>query len=224
VPLSKVVAMLNMDMIGRLRGDSLFVVGARTSPAWQEILAEAGRSSTLQPKLDSSAPFGGSDQQSFYVRGIPVLFFFTGVHSDYHRPTDTWDKINIEGEVRILKYVAEVLDRTSRLETRPAFVKIQDPAPTQGGNRFRVFLGTIPDYGETVEGVALQGVREGAPAEKAGIRAGDVLVEIGGRKIRNVEEYTVVLADLKPNVPVKVVVLRNKERLTLTVTPAARAD
>lgn len=223
VPLPKVVAMLNMDMIGRLRNDSLFVVGAKSSPAWDEILAGAGKSSTLKPKLDTSAPFGGSDQQSFYIKEIPVLFFFTGIHTDYHRPTDTWDKINVEGEVRILKYVADVLSGVSKHASRPAFVKLPDAVPSQS-SRFRVFLGTIPDYGENVEGVALSGVRTGGPAEKAGVRAGDILVEIAGRKIRNVQEYTEILGDLRPNVPVKLVVLRKQDRLTLSITPAARAE
>ena len=135
--------------------------------------------------------------------------------------SDTWEKVNAEGEAKLLRFVSGTVERVSRLKERPRFAKSREQAPAAGPG-FRVYLGTIPDYAEEGEGVTLQGVRPGSPAEKAGILAGDVLVEFDGKKIRNVQEYTVVLAGAKPNVAVPVVVLRKKERVMLTITPAER--
>ncbi len=224
IPLGRVVAMVNMDMIGRMKSDTVFVLGSKTSSEWDGILREASaRDAGLVVKSDSSTPFGSSDQQSFYAKKLPVLFFFTGLHPDYHRPSDTWDKVNAEGTARILRLVADVLERAGRSPQRLAFTPLPEAAPARSGS-FRVYLGTIPDYAATVEGVTLQGVREGGPAEKAGLKAGDVIVEFAGKKIRNVEEYTVVLSEIKPGVPVAVVVLRGSDRLTLTLIPASRAN
>ena len=222
VPLAQVAAMLNMDMVGRLSRDAVQVIGTGTSPAWPELLASLQKSSPLAMKASQStlSGFGGSDQQSFYAKGIPVLFFFTGPHPDYHRPTDTWEKLNYEGLAEIGRLVANAAEQVSRMP-RPGFTRAKEE-PSTGGGGFRVFLGTIPDYSADVEGVALQGVREGSPAEKAGIRAGDILVEFGGKKIRNVQEYTVVLGGARPNQPVDLVVVREGRRLTLRATPAAR--
>lgn len=221
IPLERVAAMINLDMIGRMKNDTVSILGAGSSPAWQSLVEEASKGRGIQVKSGGGSGFGGSDQQSFYAKQVPVLFFFTGVHPDYHKPSDTWDKINAEGEAKLLGLVADTAERISRLPTRPAYTKAQDQEPSSGPS-FRVYLGTIPDYAEEVEGVALQGVREGSPAEKGGLRAGDVIVEFNGKKIRNVQEYTAVLADVKPNEPVKIVVLRKGQRTPLTVTPAAR--
>jgi S1-C subfamily serine protease len=166
---------------------------------------------------------GGSDDTSFNLHGIPSLFFFTGVHPDYHKPSDTWAKINGEGTAKLLRLVAETVSRTSWLKERPKFVKGEAVRPAPGGG-FRVSLGTIPDYASEVEGVALQGVRPGSPADKAGIKAGDVLVEFDGKKIRNVQEYTAVLSGARPNVPIQLVVLRKGQRVALTATPEARGN
>jgi hypothetical protein len=224
IPLSRVAAMINMDMIGRLRDDTLTVIGAGTSPAWKPLLEEAnaGRGFTLKTEGAALSGFGGSDQQSFNAKDIPVLFFWTGSHPDYHKPSDTWDKVNTHGQAKLLGLVADVIERTSRMGARPQFVKVPQATPAGGG--FRVSLGTIPDYAAEVEGVALQGVREGSPADRAGIKAGDVLVEFDGKRIRNVQEYTAVLSGARPNVPVRIVVLRGGERVTLTATPQGRGN
>ncbi|MFN3651762.1 MAG: M28 family peptidase [Armatimonadota bacterium] len=221
IPLERVVAMVNMDMVGRLKDDTFWVIGGGTSPAWKGLLDQVNAKHRFQMKVGGRSGFGGSDQQSFYAKGIPVLFFFTGVHADYHKPSDTWEKVNADGAARLFQFVADSVERVSRLAERPAFTRSaeEEQAPGPG---FRVYLGTIPDYAEEVEGVMLQGVREGSPAEKAGIRGGDVLVEFDGKKIRNVQEYTVVLSTARPNVPVKIVVLRKGERIELSITPAAR--
>jgi aminopeptidase YwaD len=221
VPLKNVVAMLNLDMVGRMRNETVQIVGAGTSPAWSGILEAANRPVKLQAKAGGGSAFGGSDHQSFLNKRIPVLFFFTGTHPDYHRPSDTWDKVNPDGTARIAQMTAEAAIAVSRLAQRPEFVASKDPAPTPGPG-FRVYLGTIPEYSYEGVGVLLSGVRAGSPAEKAGIQADDVLVEFGGKSVRNVEEYTGVLATARPGVPVKVVVMRKGTRVELTLTPVAR--
>jgi hypothetical protein len=221
IPLAKVVGMINLDMIGRMKNDTCDVIGAPSSPVWPGLLDEANRSIGLKLRTGGGTPLGGSDQQSFVAKDIPVLFFFTGVHPDYHRPSDTWDKINGEGAAKICQVVADVTERLSRQPARPLYVKSKDTEPAASPG-FRVYLGTIPDYAEQVDGVMLQGVREGSPASKAGLREGDIIVELGGRRIRNVQEYTTVLADAKPNVATTIVVMRKGQRVPLPITPAGR--
>jgi hypothetical protein len=221
IPLDRVTAMVNLDMVGRMRNDTCDAIGVTSSPIWPPLLEELGKSAGVKLRQNSSTPFGGSDHQSFVAKDIPVVFFFTGSHPDYHRPSDTWEKVNADGTAKIARIVAELTARVSREPKRPLFVKSKDMEPSTSPG-FRVYLGTIPDYAETVEGVMLQGVREGGPAEKAGLKAGDVIVEFGGKKIRNVQEYTTVLADAKPNVATTIVVTRKGQRLSLPITPAGR--
>lgn len=221
IPLERIAAMINLDMIGRMRNDTVSVMGAGSSPGWEELLESVNGEHKLTLKTGGTSGFGGSDQQSFYAKEIPVLFFFTGVHPDYHRPSDTAEKIEAEGEAKLLRFVADTAAKTSWLTPRPAFARSADQE-TAPGPSFRVYLGTIPDYAEEVEGVALQGVREGSPAEKGGLKAGDILVEFDGKKIRNVQEYTTVLGTAKPDQPIQIVVLRKGARVTLMVTPSSR--
>jgi Tol biopolymer transport system component len=219
VPLKEMVAMVNLDMVGRMKEDKLVVNGSGTSPAWKEIL-EKSNTGGLKLTLSEDG-YGASDQGVFYAKGMPVLFFFTGAHADYHKPDDTADKINYEGEARVIAYADRVLDGILALPERPGYIKLQSSKESAGGG-FRVYLGTIPDYTEEVKGVKLQGVRAGGPAEKAGIQAGDVIVEFGGKKIENVYDYTYALQEHKPGETVDVVVLRGAERLTKQVLLARR--
>ncbi len=219
VPLEKTVAMINLDMVGRSKDESVQIIGAGTSSDWKGLLESVNGKIGLKVRTSDSG-FGASDQQSFYARDIPVLFFFTGVHADYHRPTDTWEKINAEGEARILHFVAEVAARIAAMPERPRFVRANDPQPT--GARFSVYVGSIPDYSASEQGVTLSGVREGSPAEKAGLRAGDVIIRFGERKIANVYDYTYALQDAKPDVALEVQFLRAGQRMKVTLTPAAR--
>lgn len=221
IPLERVVAMINLDMVGRMRNDTVQIVGASSSPVWEGILTEVNRPYRLTAKADPGNAFGGSDHQSFLVKNIPVLFFFTGAHADYHRPSDTWDKVNAEGAAKIAQMAADAAVKVSRLPERPKFVKTQDAVPAANPG-FRVYLGTIPDYAAEVTGVRLEDVRAGSPAEKGGLKGGDVIVEFDGKTVRNVQEYTAVLAAAKAGVPVKIVVLRGGQRVEVTVTPAAR--
>jgi hypothetical protein len=219
VPLDRIVAMLNLDMVGRATDDTVQVIGTGTSSDWKAVLDAARAAVPLKTKENSSG-FDASDQVSFYARDIPVLFFFTGVHPDYHKPSDTWEKINAEGEAKLLQFVAAAAERIAALPQRPRFTRA-DPT-SRPAARFSVYLGTIPDYSDSSSGVALTGVSEGSPAEKAGLKAGDVIVEFGGRKITNVYDYTFALRDAKAGVPLDLVVLRMGNRVKVRVTPAAR--
>jgi hypothetical protein len=213
VPLERTVAMFNLDMVGRLKDDKLTVIGTGTSPAWEALLAAANRDAGLFLAKNESG-FGASDQQSFYAAKIPVLFFFTGVHADYHRPSDTPDKINYPGEAKVLAFVAGCLRRLDAYDARPEYCEVA--APTGGTARFRVWFGSIPDYSVEVVGVKIAGVRAESPAQKAGLRAGDVVVKFGGHTVRNVQDYTVALSAFRPGDVVEVVVLRDGSELALS--------
>lgn len=218
LPLDRTVAMLNMDMIGRMVDNKLIVSGSGTSPAWNPLI-DAVNSAANFNLAKSESGFGASDQQSFYTAKIPVLFFFTGLHSDYHKPSDTADKINAVDEARVVQMVADCAARIADMPDRPAYQRIA-VAQDSGPARFRVSLGSIPDYAAEVEGVQLSGVRPGSPAEKAGLKAGDIIVKFGDKTVRNVEEYTVALGAHKPGDRVDITVKRGRETVTLTATLA----
>jgi aminopeptidase YwaD len=216
LPLASSVAMFNMDMIGRLRDDKLAVIGSGSSPDWDAIVADATRDTGLKVNKSEGA-FGASDQQSFYTAKVPVLFFFTGVHTEYHRPSDTADKINIAGEVRVLNVVARCAEKVAQRPERPGYREVPaSAAPTT--TSFRVYFGSIPDYAAEVEGVQIAGVREGSPAEKAGLKSGDIVVKFGGHGIRNVQDYTIALSGNRPGDVVQVVVRRGQKEEILSAT------
>lgn len=222
VPLEKTVAMINMDMVGRLRDNKLIAIGSGTAKEWDGLLDSLNRTAgfTLSRSMDG---FGASDQQSFYNKNIPVLFFFTGSHPQYHTPEDTLDLINASGEAKVLRMVAECAERIADSPERPTYQKV---SITGGGGSpgFRVYFGSIPDYAAMVEGVQLNGVREGSPADKAGLKAGDIIVKFGDLTVKSVQDYTVALSGHKPGDVVKIVVLRGNETVTLTATLAARPE
>ena len=232
-PLASTVAMLNMDMVGRLRNGSLFVGGVGTSPAWKPLLEKLNQ--TI--KADASNPgngsgsrfqlsfgqdgFGPSDHQSFYVRDVPVLFFFTGTHDDYHKPSDTADKINSEGVMQVAEFVREIAASVANEPQRIAFNRVKvESKPTGGG--FRVYLGTVPNYSDQSDGMKLDGVRPGSPAERAGLRAGDLVMKLGKTPIKNVYDYTYALGELRPAEEVEVVIRRDGREMTLKITPDKR--
>jgi C-terminal processing protease CtpA/Prc len=167
-------------------------------------------------------PYLPTDTTSLYPKGVPVLAFFTGSHEDYHRPTDTADTVNYDGAVRVAKFARGILTELESSE-RPAYAEVQLRHSASGGREnLRAYLGTIPDYATEVQGVKLSGVRAGGPADKAGLKGGDVIVEFGGAKVANVYDYTYALDAVKIGQPTDVVILRNGERLSLKVTPEAR--
>jgi len=150
-----------------------------------------------------------------------VLFFWTGTHSDYHKPSDTSDKINYEDEAKLLAFVARIILDLNADEKRITFTTAKsDAAPRTGG--FRVYLGTIPNYADSNDGLLLDGVREDSPAAKAGLKAGDKIVKIGGHDVKNVYDYTFALGELKAGQEYPIEVMRGTERLSLKITPEAR--
>lgn len=222
VDLKKVAAYINFDMVGRLQENKLTLQAIGSSTIWRKLIEKrnvaAGFNLTLQDD-----PYLPTDVTSFYPKGIPVLNFFTGAHDDYHRPSDTADKLNYEGAERIGKLARAIALDVISAEARPDFSKVTK-SESQSGSRetLRAYLGTIPDYTTEVKGVKLSGVRGGSPAEKAGLQGGDVIVEFAGQKITNIYDYTYALDAVKIGVAVKVTVERGGQRVDLSVTPEAR--
>ena len=165
--------------------------------------------------------YGPSDHSSFYSKKVPVLFLFTGAHEDYHKPSDTADKINYEGEARVLSFAREIVYDLQAAERRPTFAVARAEGPSRPTG-FRVYLGTVPSYADSADGLKLDGVREGSPAEAAGLKAGDKVVKLAGRDVRNVYDYTQALSEMKAGQEYEVEVLRDAQRLALKITPAAR--
>jgi Tol biopolymer transport system component len=217
----RVVAYLNMDMIGRLR-ESLVLQGVGSSSVW---LRETERSNVpiglpIVIQNDSYLP---TDATSFYLNGVPLLSAFTGVHEDYHTPRDTADKINYEGSAKIAGLMGAITRSLLIDENTPDYVQMERPAESMPRTGLRAYLGTIPDYSQSdVTGVKLSGVMKGAPAEQAGLEAGDTVIELAGQKIENIYDYTYAIDALKVSVEVRVVVVRGDEEITLRVTPGSR--
>ncbi len=169
-------------------------------------------------------PYLPTDTTNFYPKRIPVLNFFTGAHDDYHRPSDTPEKLNYEGAQRIATLARQVIMEVAGMPERPDLARVERSDKENSGSRetLRAYLGTIPDYTTEVKGVKLSGVRGGSPAEKGGIKGGDVMVEFAGQKLANIYDYTYALDAVKIGQPIKVVVEREGARVELTVTPEAR--
>ena len=215
-PLESTVAMLNMDMVGRLKDDKLIIYGTGTSSRWESDLERLNRVSGFK-LIFKPEGFGPSDHSSFYAKKIPVLHFFTGEHSDYHRPTDDWEKINIDGVARVADLMeSTILSVVDRIE-RPDYIEVKTVGgPGRGGNR--PYVGTVPDYSNEEPGVALSGVSSGGPADKAGIKGGDRIIKIGSKAIANLNDYDSVLRGFAPGDRVDFVVIRNASEVTLNVT------
>jgi aminopeptidase YwaD len=208
-PLDKTIAMVNMDMVGRLEGKSLTVYGTGTSPRWNDLVAKYNNDSTFTLKLIPDG-IGPSDHSQFYGKDIPVLFLFTGTHNDYHKPSDDWDKINYEGEEKVTRYVYGIVKELDGDSARPMFTRTASTAATGGGDSrgFNVTLGIVPDYGEGTNGMKIGSTRPSGPAEKAGLMAGDVIVMMAGKKVLNIYDYMGVLGELKAGQEIDVEVAR----------------
>jgi hypothetical protein len=221
MPIAKTVLMVNLDMVGRLREGRLYIGGIDSGTGLRAIVTEATRDLSLSLELPAS-PFGPSDHTSFYVAGCPVLFFFTGVHADYHRPSDTWDRINAQGLATVGAVVARVVSAVAAEPAAPAYVKIDAPRGRGGGGYGPIF-GVVPAFGDGVTaGVKITGVRPGSPAEKAGVRAGDVIVKFAGVDVKTLEDLTFVLRGRRVGDEVQVVVLRDGHEHTVRAVLAER--
>ena len=261
-PLENTVAMINMDMIGRMKNNKLIVGGVGTAEGWRKVIDSSAKfwgigvtpvpasygkqlDGELTAKPESSSKrangelttpldavrafdltlnedgYGPSDHSSFYAKKVPVLFLWTGTHEDYHKPSDTADKINYEDESHILSFVTRIIRTIDAADARPVYAvaKSESQGRTMG---FRVYLGTIPNYADSGDGLLLDGVRDDSPAAKAGIKAGDRIVKLAGREVHNVYDYTYALGEMKAGQEYEVELLRGTERMKLTITPAAR--
>ncbi len=221
VAMEDTVAMVNMDMIGRLRDGKLIVFGIETSDAFPSLVKRAARGVPVRAEL-SDGGYSASDQTSFYARKVPVLFFFTGSHSEYHTPDDDVGPINAGGEADILRVVYRVVRELLDADGRPEVIAAAPPGKGEGGG-YGPYLGTIPDFGGMGErGVLLQGVRAESPAERAGLRGGDRIVGFDGAEIANLEEYAALLFAARPGQRIEIVAIRDRERMTFEVTLGQR--
>ncbi|MGH7826926.1 MAG: M20/M25/M40 family metallo-hydrolase [Candidatus Binatia bacterium] len=224
-PLASTKAMLNLDMVGRLRDNRLTVFGANSAKEFGALILDAARRIGLE--IRESDGIGRSDHMSFYNKKIPVLHFFTGIHADYHRPGDTWEKLNFEGMAKIAGLVLTTTQELAAMREPLNFAGIPArPSVGDGGTQspFNTYLGSIPDYGgSSNRGVKLAGVSAGSPAALAGLREGDVIVRFAGAEIRNIEDLTAQLRAKKPGDEVVIVVLRGAQSVSLKAVLRARS-
>jgi hypothetical protein len=207
IGLDSIAMMINMDMIGRLKDGKLNVGGIGTSSQFKSIIDSIGKKQALTLSFTEDG-FGPSDHASFYGKEKPVLFFFTGLHSDYHRPSDTWEKINYDGEFTIVQMVLQTLDAIDSKEQKPDYIKVKSSAQPGQAMSFKVSLGITPDYSDHPKGMRITGVREGGAGEKAGLLADDIIVKLGSTVIKNVYDYTFALGKFKAGDSTNITVLR----------------
>jgi Tol biopolymer transport system component len=225
VPMDHVVAMVNLDMVGMLRDDELVALGADTAPEWKPALESAATAEHLKLAARGDG-YGPSDQTSFYAKRIPVVHFFTGAHERYHTPDDKWNTLNYDGAARVTEFTADVVDRLVRGDVTPTYARLAQAPALEGDSRgYGAYLGTIPDYRAmeaTTGGVLLADVRAGGPADMAGIRGGDRIIQMAGTRIENLYDMTFALQDHKPGETIDVVVVRNNEQKKLRATLGTR--
>jgi hypothetical protein len=221
IPLAQVAAYLNFDMVGRMQNNKLAADGIASSAMWPRILERANVAAGFDLNANPD-PYQPTDSSNFNQAGLPTLFFTTGSHPDYHRPSDTADKINYEDLDRIVDFAAAIIQAVANLDMAPEFTKVDPPQTGATLAGVRVTTGTIPDYTTEAKGLLLAGVVGGGPAEKAGLMKGDIITEIAGQSITNIYDYTFALELLKADMPVKVVFMRGAERREVQLTPAGR--
>jgi hypothetical protein len=215
-------AYLNFDMVGRMRDNRLNLQGVGSSPVWGELIEQANVVVGFDVRTQAD-PYLPTDASVLYQSGVPIASFFTGNHDDYHRPSDRAAAVNYADLDRVARFATVIALAVGQLPAPPGYVKVERTRASSGDrDGLRAYTGTIPDYATEVHGLRLSGVVGGGPAEQAGLRAGDVIVEFAGRAIANVYDYTYALGSVKVDQPVRVVCLRDGERLEFTVTPTAR--
>ncbi|HET9250884.1 MAG TPA: M28 family peptidase [Candidatus Eisenbacteria bacterium] len=226
VPIEKVAAMINLDMVGRVRGDTLTALGADSAEEWRALLETAGSKAGLHVTGRGDG-YGPSDQTAFYAKGIPVVHLFSGAHPEYHTPADDASTVDPAGGARVVALTASLGEALARGEERPTYVRSSGaPAMTGDSRGYGAYLGTVPDFRsmEGAEGgVLLSDVRPGGPADLAGIRGGDRIVRMAGTRIQNLQDMTYALQDNKPGQTIEVVVVRNGAELSLMATLGDRS-
>jgi len=221
LPLDKAVAMLNMDMIGRIKDDKVYIGGVGTGADFKSLLEQEQSKSPFKIEY-SAGGYSASDHTSFVAKQIPVLFFFSGLHSDYHKPSDTWDKINAPAAAHLLDFIDGVALKIDSEAQRTAFVTVVedqsgDHTSGGGGGGYGPYFGSIPDFGQEENGVKFSDVRPGSPAAKAGFKAGDILVQFGTMPIKNLYDFTDALRRSKVGDVVDVKVMRDGKPITASV-------
>ncbi len=214
-PLEKTVAMINLDMVGRLANEKLTVYGVGTSAWWKEPLERTAKAHHLH-LIEKPEGFGPSDQSSFYAQKIPVLHFFTGSHPDYHRPTDDWEKINFPGMTSVIDVVEDVVASTAQSPRRPDYIAVKDRAQVERSGS-RPYFGSIPDFSSEDSGYVISGVAPGGPADLAGLKGGDRIVEFGGRKVSGLDDFDLALRAFSAGDEVTVLVARGGKTVKLKV-------
>ncbi len=249
VPLENIVSMINMDMVGRLDDGKLTVGGIGTAEEWNDLVinkqpyapvnamtystnstivaasatgADSEKQKVFNLQLNQDG-FGPSDHSSFYGKKIPVLFFFTGTHRDYHKPSDTAEKINYEGLEVISNFVEDIIGAIDSNPDRPTYSVAKSSGMTGARRGFSVSLGTVPSYADgNNDGLVLDGVSENSPAADAGLKSGDKIIELAGKEIRNISDYVYVLGEMRADEEYEIVVMRGDEKLVLKIVPKKR--
>lgn len=224
LPLEKAVAMINMDMIGRVRDQRLYVGGVGTGSTFEKLMADENSRFHYHTDL-TEAGYGSSDHTSFTTKQVPVLFFFSGLHADYHKPSDTWDKINAPAAVKLLDMISDVMGRLADDAERPKFIRVADPHPMVAdpsahagkASGYGPYFGSIPDFTELPNGVRFADITPGSPAAKAGLKGGDILTEFDSKPIQNLYDFTYALRASKPGQEVLVKVLRGNQTIEAKV-------
>ena len=221
VPNDQIAAYLNFDMVGRVNDNKLTIQATGSSATWPKLLEQANVAAGFDLTLQED-PYQPTDVSSFNSVSVPSLAFFTGAHQEYHKPSDTADKINYEDLDRVVEFASAIVKRLMDNSDVPLFTKVEQKMESGGRTGLRLFTGTIPDYATDVKGLLLGGVIGGGPAEQAGLQKGDVIIEIAGQSITNIYDYTYALELLKIGQPAKVIYMRGGEKRETTLTPAAR--
>jgi Zn-dependent M28 family amino/carboxypeptidase len=224
LPINKAAAMINLDMIGRVREGKVYVGGVATGSNLRATLEPILARHPIHVDYSDSTGYGSSDHTSFTTKQVPVLFFFSGLHGDYHKPSDTWDKIDAPDAAKLLDMIAEVGNTLRQEAERPQFVRVKEPDNPHAGavagssqSGYGPEFGSVPDFTEIPHGVRFADIREGTPAAQAGLKAGDILIEFDGKPIGNLYDFTYALRSKKPGDRVSVKVLRGAETVTASV-------
>ena len=225
LPLEKAVAMINMDMIGRIKDGKIFLSGTGTGSTFPQLIEDVKPPAPLKIDIAEKAGYGASDHTSFTTKNVPVLFFFSGLHGDYHKPSDTADKIDAPDAAKLLDYIASLVTHLEN-DPKPQYIRVPEPSVgpvgSGGGSGYGPNFGSIPDFNEPPKGVRFADVRDGTPAAKAGLKAGDILIEFDGKEIANLYDFTYALRAHKAGDLVLVKVLRGDQTIEAKVLLSER--